>query len=82
MGLDGRALDAVCRDPPDPRHVSDAILRWHFRQSVLANMRGDGEPIFEEYYPPGADIISEIQEGPYGKERLEMEMAWRLRGVE
>ncbi|KAF8434904.1 hypothetical protein BGX38DRAFT_1218585 [Terfezia claveryi] len=31
----------------DPHRVSDEVLRWHFRQNVLANMRGAGEPVFE-----------------------------------
>ncbi|KAJ5859668.1 hypothetical protein N7534_004945 [Penicillium rubens] len=45
--IDGRGLGPVCRRPNDPNHVTDDFLRWHFRQSVLANMRGAGEPIFE-----------------------------------
>ncbi|KAF8465276.1 hypothetical protein BDZ91DRAFT_659436 [Kalaharituber pfeilii] len=81
LGLDGRILDAVCRDPANPHRVSDQLLRWHFRQSVLANMRGAGEPIFEHDFPPGTDMMTEIREGPYAKERLEMEFASRLRGI-
>ncbi|KAG0132652.1 hypothetical protein HOY82DRAFT_643453 [Tuber indicum] len=30
-GLDGRIVDPVCRDPADPRHVSDKLHRWQFR---------------------------------------------------
>ncbi|KGQ01324.1 hypothetical protein PAAG_12004 [Paracoccidioides lutzii Pb01] len=45
-GIDRGVLDPVCRDPTTNSHVSDELLRWHFRQSVLANMRGAGEPIF------------------------------------
>ncbi|SPO02286.1 uncharacterized protein DNG_04959 [Cephalotrichum gorgonifer] len=52
-GLDGRVLDAACRRPDDPHRVSDDVLRWHFRQSVLANVRGVGEPAFEDDFPPG-----------------------------
>ncbi|CUS15898.1 unnamed protein product, partial [Tuber aestivum] len=63
-GLDGRILDPVCRDPANPHCVSDKLLRWHFRQSVLANMRGQGEPIFEHDFPPGTDITGEIFAGP------------------
>jgi hypothetical protein len=48
LGADGRQLDPICRDPADPRSVRDELLiRWHFRQAVLANMRGAGEPVFE-----------------------------------
>ena len=54
--FDGRVLDPVCRDPNDPHRVSDELLRWHFRQSVLANMRGAGKPIFEHDFA-GEDMI-------------------------
>ncbi|KAI5790695.1 hypothetical protein DFH27DRAFT_592204 [Peziza echinospora] len=79
FGVDGRTLDPVCRDPQNPHSVSDHLLRWHFRQSVLANMRGAGEPIFEHDYPPGTDIMGELRAGPLAQERLEMEFASRLR---
>ncbi|KAK9244174.1 HNH endonuclease-domain-containing protein [Lipomyces tetrasporus] len=39
----GRTLDPICRVPNDERSVRDELLRWHFRQSVLVNMRGAGE---------------------------------------
>ncbi|KAG0636524.1 hypothetical protein HOY80DRAFT_352467 [Tuber brumale] len=77
-GLDGRILDPVCRSPADPHPVSDQLLRWHFRQSVLANMRGAGEPIFEHDFPPGTDMVGEILAGPYAQERFELEIAARF----
>ncbi|KAG0634852.1 hypothetical protein HOY80DRAFT_1012256 [Tuber brumale] len=67
-GLDGRILDPVCRNPADPYRVSDQLLRWHFRQSVLANMRGAGERIFTHDSPPDIDMAG----GP------EMHVAARL----
>ena len=70
-------LDPVCRDPNNPHRVSDELLRWHFRQSVLANIRGAGEPIFEHDFA-GEDMIKVISGEKYGKERLEMEVAARL----
>ncbi|KAF8535175.1 hypothetical protein BDD12DRAFT_918718 [Trichophaea hybrida] len=73
--------DDTCRIPNDPHRVSDELLRWHFRQSVLANMRGVGEPIFEHDFLPGTDMMGEIREGPYAKEQLEMEFSARLRMV-
>jgi len=82
FGLDGRVLDPVCRDPADPHHVSDELLRWHFRQCVLANMKAAGEPVFEHDFPPGTDMLRELREGPYGQERFEMELAARLRPLE
>ncbi|KAK9490780.1 hypothetical protein V1508DRAFT_406110 [Lipomyces doorenjongii] len=47
----GRSLDPVCRDPMDEKRVVDELLRWHFRQTVLTNMKGNGEPIFEFDFP-------------------------------
>ncbi|KAF8427681.1 hypothetical protein EV426DRAFT_631589 [Tirmania nivea] len=78
-GIDGKSLDPVCRDPTNPHRVSDQLLGWHFRQSVLANMRGAGEPIFEHDFPPGTDMLTEIREGPYAQQRFEMEITSRLR---
>ncbi|PLN80865.1 hypothetical protein BDW42DRAFT_169900 [Aspergillus taichungensis] len=80
--VDGRILDFVCRDPDDPNHVSDEVLRWHFRQAVLGNVRGQGEPIFETDFPPGSDIMGTLRQEPYGKERLEMELFRRLGELE
>ena len=31
----------------DPERPVDELLRWHFRQAVLANVRGQGEPYFD-----------------------------------
>ncbi|KAJ5240070.1 hypothetical protein N7468_004689 [Penicillium chermesinum] len=80
--VDGRILDPVCRNPADPNHVSDDLLRWYFRQSVLVNMKGAGEPPFEHDFPPGSDMLGEILEGPFPIERFEMELSSRLRGWE
>jgi len=78
FGIDGRSLDFVCRDPANIHRVSDELLRWHFRQSVLANMRSEGEPVFEHDFPGGSDEVAEIGLGPCGRERLGMEIAARL----
>lgn len=82
MRVDGRTLDPVCRNPADPNRVSDNLLRWHFRQSVLGNMRGAAEPSFEHDFPSGSDMLKEILEGPFPVERFEMELSSRLRGWE
>ncbi|KAK9319198.1 hypothetical protein V1517DRAFT_60477 [Lipomyces orientalis] len=79
-GIDGRILDPVCRDPSDNRRVSDELLRWHFRQAVLANMRGAGEPSFETDFPPGTDMMGEILSGPAAAKRMEAELFSRLGG--
>ncbi|EEP82136.1 predicted protein [Uncinocarpus reesii 1704] len=80
LGVDGRILDPICRNPNDSDRVSDEILRWHFRQAVLANMKGAGDPFFEFDFPPGTDMIADIREGPSSKQRFEMELASRLQG--
>ena len=43
-------------------------------------MRGVGKPIFEHDFPLVTDMMREISQGPYAKERLELEVAARLRG--
>ena len=53
----------------DPARPVDQLLRWHFRQAVLANMRGAGEPIFEFDFPPGTDMMGEILGGPEGSRK-------------
>lgn len=82
LAIDGRVLDPVCRNPDDPDRVPDQLLRWHFRQSVLANMRGAGEPVFEHDFPPGTDIMKELREGPMARERFELELSSRLKKSE
>lgn len=61
-----------------PDRPVDSLLRWHFRQAVLANMRGAGEPVFETDFPPGSDIAGEIRRGPKAVERMEFELFARL----
>lgn len=76
MGNAGAFLDRRLLD--DERRPLDELLRWHFRQAVLANMRGVGEPIFEHDFPPGSDIMGDIRGGPKAAERMESELFGRL----
>ncbi|KAI9877963.1 MAG: hypothetical protein M1830_002331 [Pleopsidium flavum] len=76
----GKHLDQRFLDEPD-RPV-DPLLRWHFRQAVLANMRCAGEPIFEHDFPPGSDMVSEILDGPMAVKRMEFELFSRLAAVQ
>ncbi|KAK9351235.1 HNH endonuclease-domain-containing protein [Lipomyces doorenjongii] len=80
-GIDGRTLDPVCRDPRDENSFVDEFLRWHFRQAVLANVKGSGEPIFESDFPDGSDMVGEILSGPRASERMEAELFSRLNSV-
>ena len=75
-GLAGKYLDQEFRN--DPERPVDQLLRWHFRQAVLANMRGAGEPRFEHDFPPGSDIVGDILNGPKSAERMEFELFNRL----
>ncbi|KAJ5701921.1 hypothetical protein N7488_009469 [Penicillium malachiteum] len=78
FGLDGRTLHQNCRNTTNSENVVDELLYWHYRQCVLANMRGFGEPTFEWDFPPGTDMMKEIREGPAPIERLEIEISSRL----
>ncbi|KAK9316645.1 hypothetical protein V1524DRAFT_426248 [Lipomyces starkeyi] len=68
LGLGGGKLDPICRDPGNEQSVRDDLLRWHFRQTVLVNMRGVGEPSFEIDFPPGSDMVGVILSGPQTSE--------------
>ena len=75
-GLAGKHLDQNFIN--NPQRPVDQLLRWHFRQAVLANMRGAGEPRFEHDFPPGSDMIGDILQGPKAAERMEFELSSRL----
>ncbi|KAF2183148.1 hypothetical protein K469DRAFT_584164 [Zopfia rhizophila CBS 207.26] len=74
--LSGKRLDQRFLD--DPQRPVDQLLRWHFQQAVLANMRGAGEPVFEHDFPPGSDIVGDVLHGPKAAERMEYELFSRL----
>ncbi|OAP63734.1 hypothetical protein AYL99_02961 [Fonsecaea erecta] len=74
--FEGKYLDRELFTRPDA--PIDQLLRWHFRQAVLTNMRGAGEPIFEDDFPPGSDIVGQILRGPKAGERMEFELFNRL----
>ncbi|EFW99391.1 hypothetical protein CMQ_7759 [Grosmannia clavigera kw1407] len=76
LNIAGQALDRRLLD--DPSRPLDSLLRWHFRQAVLANMRGAGEPIFENDFPSYSDMMGEIMEGPKAAQRMEFELFNRL----
>jgi hypothetical protein len=82
--FDGRCLDDQYLDPQfiaHPDRPPNKLFRWHFRQAVLANMKGAGEPNFEHDFPPGSDMLGDIRDGPKAAERMEFEfcsVAWEL----
>ncbi|PMD20370.1 hypothetical protein NA56DRAFT_671459 [Hyaloscypha hepaticicola] len=75
-GISGKNFNQ--RPLDDPQRPADQLLRWHFRQAVLTNMKGAGEPVFEHDFPPGSDIVGSILEGPKATERMEFELFSRL----
>ena len=75
-GIAGKYLDRRLLD--NPQRPVDQLLRWHFRQAVLVNMKGAGEPVFEHDFPPGSDMIGTILRGPKAAERMEFEMFSRF----
>ncbi|KAG0123258.1 hypothetical protein HOY82DRAFT_674012 [Tuber indicum] len=60
----------------------DELLHWHFRQAVLTNMKGAGEPCLETDFPPGSNIMGQIMSGPMTAARMEFELFGRLGTVE
>ncbi|KAG0134055.1 hypothetical protein HOY82DRAFT_638869 [Tuber indicum] len=75
----GRSLDQTFLD--NLLRPVDELLRWHFRQAVLTNMKGEGEPCFETDFPPGSDIMGEIMSGPKCGERMEFELFSRFNAM-
>ncbi|KAL1970611.1 hypothetical protein VTN77DRAFT_4255 [Rasamsonia byssochlamydoides] len=62
----------------NPSRPPDELLNWHFRQAILTNMKGMGEPCFENDFPPGSDMVGQILRGPKAGERMEFELFTRL----
>ena len=61
----------------DPERPVDQLLRWHFRQAVLANVRGQGEPGFVWDSPRHWEIIDEIPSDPKAREKIKIEyLSW------
>lgn len=62
----------------NPNRPPDELLNWHFRQAVLHNMKGMGEPYFEDHFPPGSDMVGQILKGPKPESRMEFELFTKL----
>ncbi|KAI5840684.1 hypothetical protein DFP73DRAFT_171468 [Morchella snyderi] len=80
LDLAMKYCDQYQRFRDDPRRLLDQLLRWHFRQAVLANMRIISEPIFEIDFPPGSGMMGGILSDPNVGERMEYELFSRLAG--
>ncbi|KAL5357299.1 hypothetical protein BJX96DRAFT_162990 [Aspergillus floccosus] len=76
--------DLNALDPANPQHrVSDGLLRWHFRQAALKNMKRvqDVWPDWE-FDLAGGNLLEIIRRGPNAEERMELELFARLAGCE
>lgn len=77
---DVKSIGGKYLDPPFLEHPArpvDQLLRWHYRQAVLSNMKGAGEPIFEhDFYD--CDMVGAIRKGPKAAQRMEFELFSRL----
>ncbi|PGH16397.1 hypothetical protein AJ79_01728 [Helicocarpus griseus UAMH5409] len=62
----------------NPRRPPDELLDWHFRQAVLANVKAEGEPVFEHDFNTGENMIGQIRQGPQPQQRMEFELFMRL----
>ncbi|KAG0636826.1 hypothetical protein HOY80DRAFT_925204 [Tuber brumale] len=76
----GGHLDQAFLD--NPHGPINQVLRWHFRQAVLVNMRGVGEACFDTDFPPGSDMIGGIMRGAKSAERMEFELFARFNAME
>ncbi|KAG0123251.1 hypothetical protein HOY82DRAFT_575160 [Tuber indicum] len=78
-GVAGHHLSQTFID--NPLRPLDELLRWHFQQAVLVNMKGAGEPCFETEFPPGSDIMCEIMRGSNASERMQFELFSRFNAM-
>lgn len=62
-GLD---LHPVCRDPDDPWRVNDDLLRWHYHQTVVSNMRDDSRDYLRHPQPSDITALNPLLL-PYGR---------------
>jgi len=75
--LDGKCIAGTHLDKTfieDLQRPVDQLLRWHFSQAVVANMRGQGEPLFDSDFPPGSDTIGEFMDRLWACERVRVEV--------
>ena len=73
------------RNPDTPARFQPnrALLKYHFRMTVLYNMKGRaGFPKWDEdIYEQGYDVMAEIADSEQGKLRFEIVMAGKLNGL-
>lgn len=74
----GKTLSSSTRPAGNPNsRVSDELLRWHFRQCVLTNMKGAGEKRWD-LDPAGGDLMDMILTQENAPEIMSIELGNRL----
>jgi hypothetical protein len=72
----------VLSDAPQRYQPLRDLLKHHFREAVLCNMKARGpEYDWDEDITPGTDPIAEISQSKEGKLRFELVMAGRLNPI-
>jgi hypothetical protein len=75
-------LYMILKNYPQQYQPLRALLKHHFRQAVLCNMKGRGpEYDWDEDLTPGTDPVAEISQSQEGKLRFELVMAERLNPI-
>lgn len=76
-GVDGRRL--ILPDCAPEFQPLRGLLKYHFRNSVLCNMKGRGPGYdWDDDITSGCDDVAEISNSEEGQLRFELEMAQRL----
>ena len=72
----------ILKDCPQRYQPLRALLKHHFCQAVLCNMKARGpEYDWDEDITPGTDPIAEISQSQEGQLRFELVMAERLNPI-
>lgn len=78
MRVSGNQLSITARENGE-QGARDNLLSWHFRQCVLANMRGAGAPVWDYDSDGPGDVVGRIlTEDIHGQTRLGAEIESRL----
>ncbi|KAF3211247.1 hypothetical protein TWF106_007870 [Orbilia oligospora] len=77
FGYSGKYMSLPARQNGESG-ARDTLLQWHFRQSVLANMRGAGEPIWDYGPNEEGDVVGRLLSSDHTMTRLGEEVGARL----
>ncbi|KAF3079798.1 hypothetical protein TWF569_009167 [Orbilia oligospora] len=79
FGYGGKFMSATARQSNNNNNgARDTLLLWHFRQCVLANMRGAGEPLWDYSPREEGDVVGRLLSSDHTMTRLGEEVEARL----